>query len=101
MPLIDVYGAALADSLLRNRAIGAAIVAQTEIRAESAGTANHANRLIWADALVADVRGVGDVLWMELLQSSTVIDAIINETTVSDAAIQAVVNASIDSVALG
>lgn len=101
MALIDVYHAARADSEIKQRAIGAALVAQSDIRSEAGSTPNHANRLIWADALVADVQGEGDKLWTQLIQNSTVIDAIVNQTAVSDTGIQSVVDATIDSVATG
>lgn len=101
MALIDVYHAAIADSDIKQRAIGAALTAQAGIRGESGATPNHANRLIWADALVADPQVEGDKLWVQMLQNSTVINAIVTGTSVTDAQIQTVVDATIDSVATG
>lgn len=101
MALVDVYKAATADSELKRRAIGAALSAQSGIRVESGATPNHANRVVWADALIATPLVVGGVLWVQLLKNATVIDAVLNGTLITDAQVQTAVDATIDSVATG
>lgn len=101
MALIDLYHAAVAESELRKRSVGGAIKAQADVRNEDPATPNHANRLIWADALVADPKVEGDKLWTIMLQDATVLDAVSNGTAVTDAQVQAVVNANIDTLATG
>ena len=101
MALIDVYHAAVADSLVRQRVIGAALIAAGDIRVEDMGTANHANRLIWANALSDEPTGVGTRLFHYMLRDATVLGVIAEGTPITDAQVQAAVNGYIDTVATG
>jgi hypothetical protein len=102
MALIDVYkAAARVDTRIRNRVIGACVIAAGTIRAEPGGTANHANRLLWAALVEADPIGTGSVLFGYVLRVAAVIDAIANGTAVTDAQIQTVVDTNVDNLATG
>jgi pyruvate-formate lyase-activating enzyme len=100
MALIDLYHAATADSLLKEKAIAAALVTQAAIRTEGGGVANHAARVAWADAFLADIKGVGEQVWVQLLQDATVLTAIINGADPNDTTIQSKVDAVIDALAV-
>ena len=76
MDLLNVFRTTSSGSVLGRRARGAAVIAQDAIRSEDPATPNHANRLIWADAFLADPESEGDRLWAQLLQNATVLDAL-------------------------
>ena len=101
MALVDVYHAAVADSQVRQRVIGAALVAAGNIRGEAAGTANHANRLLWANALSADPVGVGTRLFHYMLRDATVLGVIRDGTAITDEQVQTAVNGYVNAVATG
>lgn len=101
MALVDVYDAATADSTLKHRAIGAALAAQASIRVEDVATPNHTNRVTWSDALIASPLVVGGILWAQLLENATIIDAVLNGTIITDAQVQTAVDATVDLVATG
>ena len=101
MALIDVYHAAVADSQVRQRVIGAALIAAGDIRVEDVGTDNHANRLVWADALSDEPTGVGTRLFHYMLRDATILGVISDGTPITDAQVQAAINDYIDAVATG
>ena len=101
MALIDVYHAAVGDSLIRQRIIGAALIAAGDIRAENTGTTNHANRLIWANAVSSDPVATGTQLFHYMLRDATVLNVIGQNTAITDIQVQAAVNGYINAVATG
>ena len=101
MALIDVYHAAVADSQVRQRVIGAALIAAGDIRVEDVGTDNHANRLVWADALSDEPTGVGTRLFHYMLRDATILGVIGNSTPITDTQVQTAVSGYINAVATG
>lgn len=88
------------DSALRNRVSVACLVAAEAVRVEAAGTANHANRLLWAKATFADARGAGERMLPAILaQNSGLTRAQI--LAAADSALQSAVNAAVDVFATG
>lgn len=88
------------DSTLRNRVAVAMIVAAETIRNEDGGTANHANRLLWAKAVFeGSLSQAADMLAAVVAANKDATVAAI--TTATDAAIQANVDAAVDIFATG
>lgn len=88
------------DSALRNRVSVACLVAAEAVRVEAAGTANHANRLIWAKTTFADARAAGERMLPAILaQNAALTRAQI--LAAADAALQTAVNAAVDVFATG
>ena len=87
-------------SEMLNRVRVAAIVAAESIRSEDVGTANHANRLLWAADAFNSPEGMSRKMWMAVLAAnkSLTVEQIINA---SDNAIQNNVNAVVDIFATG
>lgn len=83
---------------LRNRIRVGVVVAADVIRAEAPGTANHANRLIWArQALNNPDAEAQRMLWAVLAQNRAFTVAQI--TGADDATVQTAVNAAVDLLA--
>ena len=78
----------------------ACLIAAETIRTEDVGTANHANRLIWAKKAFSGPSSVAPQMLMELLASNNALSTagIIGAT---DAAIQTKVDAAVDIFADG
>ena len=88
------------DSVLKNRVTTACIIAAETVRGEDGGTANHANRLLWAKAVFAGPAGEANRMFMAILaanESATVA----NIQSATDAAIQGNVDDHIDLFADG
>ena len=85
---------------LKNKVEVACIVAAETIRAEDAGTANHANRVLWAQQAFASPAGVGKKMLMALLAGNKA-TAVGTITGASDSAIQTKVDAAVDLFADG
>lgn len=78
----------------------AVVVACETIRTESAGTTNHANRLIWAINTLRDPDAAArSMVWAVLAQNAAASAATI--TGASDATVQSAVNAAVDLLAQG
>jgi hypothetical protein len=93
----ELYSLKNNDDLLHKVAV-AVIVAADTIRAEDAGTTNHANRLVWAsEAFGSPVGKSRQVLWALLAANKDV--ALAGITGATDAAIQANVDAVVDVLA--
>lgn len=85
---------------LLNRVEVATIVAAEAIRTEDAGTTNHVNRLAWAKKTFANPNGVRNEMLMALLAANK--DATVASiTSVTDAALQTLVNAAVNVFADG
>lgn len=88
------------DSALRNKVVVAVIVAAETIMNEDGGTANHANRLIWAGSVFANPGFEADRMFMAVLAANS--DLTVTQIQeASDAAIQTNVDAHIDLFATG
>lgn len=101
MALIDVYNAAFADSTVKQRFVGAVIVAAAAVMAESAATTNHANRLMWAAKVQTDPMAEAVRMYYHALSNSSVIAAINSGAAITDAAIQGVVDGYVNTFATG
>lgn len=89
-----------ADTALLAKIEVACWVACDTIRTEDAGTANHANRLKWAKAVLEDPKGMAySMLPILLAQNKSATVAAINGAT--DASIQSAVANAIDIFATG
>ena len=78
--------------------------AASSILAESGGTANHANRLAWAQASLYNPPSKAVQMWSVVSQNDVIAQAYADNpattgTTVADGDIEFVVNAAIDGVA--
>jgi hypothetical protein len=88
------------DSGLKNRVQVACIVAAETIRGEDGGTANHANRLLWAAAVFQNPSQEANRLFWAVLAANK--DATAAQITgATDAAVQANVDAAVDLFATG
>jgi hypothetical protein len=85
---------------LRNRIEVACIIAAEAIRTEDVGVDNHPNRLVWAKAAFENPNAIRDHMLMALLAANknTAVEAI---TSVSDSALQTLVDAAVDVFADG
>ena len=88
------------NSGLKNAVSVACIVAAEAIRNEDAGTANHANRLVWAKKAFASPDSVSTEMLMALLAANKEA-SVATITGATDSAIQAKVDAAIDVFADG
>lgn len=88
------------NATLKNKITSACAVAAEAIRTESGGTANHANRLIWAKQAITDPEGMANkIIWSLLAQNVAATSAQIQAAT--DASILTAVQAVIDLFATG
>lgn len=85
---------------LRNKIEVAVIVAAEAIRNEDGGTANHANRLLWAKAAFVSPRSVAERMLMCLLAANKT-QAVGTITGASDATVQTAVDAAVNIFADG
>ena len=86
------------DSALRNRVAVACAIAADAIRQEPGETPNHAARLAWARAAMANPEGVAQaMLWATRAANAEATIAAIHSAT--DAQIQAKVDAAVDLLA--
>ena len=88
MTLFDIYQAAFTESELFQRILGACVVASADIHEESPGTSNHANRVIWAQALLEDALTVARELFWSALRDPVIVAAIAEGAALSDNQIQ-------------
>jgi hypothetical protein len=85
---------------LLNRIEVACIVAAETIRTESAETANHANRLVWAKSTFSGSRRAAEQMLMALLAANKAL-TVAQLTGVSDTDLQAAVDGAVDIFADG
>ena len=88
------------DSALKNRVTTACILAAEAVMLEDGGTANHANRLLWAKAVFANPKGEADRMFMAILAANSAA-TVANIQSATDAAIQTNVDDHIDLFADG
>lgn len=99
MALIDIYHAALADSQVKQRFIGAVIKSAAYVLNEDPLTPNHVNRLAWAMAVKADPLGQAAGMWTSALTNATVIQAVGSGGEITDNDIEYVVAVMLDEFA--
>ena len=98
MALLDIYFAYKGSGRLLERVAGACLVAAGNIRAEDAGTANHANRVIWMSSVQSDAYAVARNMIPRVLENVTIAA---NPEAATDSDIQFVINSLINSYATG
>jgi hypothetical protein len=101
MAYADLYNTLVADvgnHILWRRAFVAVLKAASDIRNEDAGTSNHANRLLWAQAVEQDPASAVMEMRYRIMENAT-IQAAPTEATDND--VQFVVNLLVDSFATG
>ena len=96
----ELYGLMVGESALQNKIAVAVIVAAEAIRSEDGGTANHANRLLWAAAAFENPMGVARKMMMAVLAANSAV-AVGAITGATDATILGAVNAAVDLFATG
>lgn len=104
MALVDIYNAWSGQSgLLRAKFIGACLKAAYAISNESAGTANHTNRLIWANSVLNGSVSEVEAKAMQHLRYAIASNSTLQ--TVQDAAtdndVEYIVNSQINVFATG
>ena len=88
------------DAELLNRVEVACLIAAKTIREESEGTINHANRLVWAAAAFRNTSTIRGAMLRAIIADNN--DATVEQIQgVTDAALQALVDAAIDLFATG
>jgi hypothetical protein len=85
---------------LLNRVEVACIVAAEKVRVEDAGTANHANRLLWDKATFSSSRRVAELMLMSLLAANRVLTTA-QLTGVADESLQTAVDGAVNLFADG
>lgn len=88
------------NSALRNRVIIAVVVAAETVMNEDPGTANHANRLLWASDVFANPTAEANRMFMAVLAANKD-QTIAQIEAATDVAIQNNVGAHIDLFATG
>ena len=104
MALVDIYNAWRGESgALKAKFVGACLKAAYDILNEDAGTANHANRVVWANVIVAGTMAEAEEKALQHLRyavaSNATIQAAGNDSADND--VQFVVNSQIDTFATG
>ena len=96
----EIHGLITTESVLKNKITVAVIIAAEVIRNEDGGTANHANRLLWATSAFQEPEAISKKMLMAVLAANK--SASISEITgAADTAIQANVDSIIDIFATG
>lgn len=90
----------LEDPTLKEKVSAACLIAAEAIRVEDSGTANHANRVKWAKAVLKDPVSAGDDMLKAVLAANN--SATLGQITgASDATIQSAVSAAVNIFADG
>lgn len=98
MAYVDTYNLRYNSATLKPKTEVAVVTAATNVLNEDAGTANHANRILWAQwALKNSKQATEQMLWGVVGNATIVADG----DSASDADVQFVVNSYIDSFADG
>lgn len=90
----------LEDPSLKEKVSAACLIAAEAIRVEDAGTANHANRLLWARKVLEDPVKAGDDMLKAVLAANASAP-LASITGASDSTIQTAVNAAVNIFATG
>lgn len=90
----------LEDPALKEKVSAACLIAAETVRTEDAGTANHANRLIWAKQTFKNPVGAGQNFLKALLAANSTL-TVAQLQGATDAAIQTAVNNAVNIFADG
>ena len=104
MSLVQIYACWVGETgTLRKKFVGACLKAAYDIANEDPGTANHANRLIWSNAVLTGTRDEVEQKAVEMLRYAVVSNATIQAAgdDAADNDVQYVVNSQIDILATG
>lgn len=96
MALKELYEAFVGENDFWKQVAGAVMTAARDIQNEDAGTENHADRIIWASAALANPKATAKLMLVDVLRNAT-IAADISGATDSD--VQYVVNSLINTYA--
>lgn len=96
MSLINTYSVRYENTNLKKRVVAAVAKAAMDVIYEDPGTANHANRLIWANNAMQNTASSAEKMMWGIAQNAT-ISADPDNATDND--IQFVVNSLIDAIA--
>lgn len=102
--LIDRYRLRFATTGIRQRVIGACLKEATAIMVEAANTANHANRVIWANQVIASPESKADQMMAEVAVNSTVLqkyDPAASDEGVPDGDLEYIVALKVNTYATG
>lgn len=98
MALIDSYNARYNYPTLRKRVIAQCCASAQDVLTEDGGTANHANRLIWAQAALSNPNEAADKMSWYIASNATVL-AYSTPDDATDSDIAFIVNSNIDNIA--
>lgn len=105
MALLDIGNAWAADDTtdLFKKFLGACLTAAKDIIAESAGTSNHANRMVWANAVMSANDPAVKERVRQIIRFGAATNATMqaNPSALTDNDIQFIVNGSINTFATG
>jgi hypothetical protein len=95
---VEIYNVMESDSTLWHKAQVAVFKAAVDVLNEASNTANHANRVIWANAVMLDPKAKMSQMKTHILMNATIQDVLSNAT---DNDVQFVVNGLVDTFATG
>jgi hypothetical protein len=95
---VEIYNVMESDCALWRKAQVAVFKAAVDVLNEAANTTNHANRVIWANAVMLDPKTKMQQMKTHILTNST-IQTVLNNVTDDD--VQFVVNGLVDTFATG
>jgi hypothetical protein len=96
--LLELYNLRFTSQNLKNRTVAAIAKAAQDVLNEDAGTANHAARVAWASAALADTPTMAERMMWGMLANATIAAA---GDAATDNDIQFVVNSLVDTFAAG
>jgi hypothetical protein len=96
--LLEIYSLRYESATLRPRTVSAVVKAAQDILNEDPGTANHANRLIWAGEVLNDPKAKTEEMLWGVVSNATIQTG---GDASSDNDIQFVVNGLVDTFATG
>lgn len=94
----EIYNVMESDCDLWKKAQVAVFKAAVDVLNEAANTTNHANRVIWANAVMLDPKAKTQQMKTHILTNAT-IQTVLNDATDND--VQFVVNGLVDTFATG
>lgn len=96
--LQEVYNLRYEATALKSRVVAAVAKAAQDVLNEDPSTANHANRVLWAQDALRDAKGAGETMMWGVVGNATIQAA---GEAATDGDIQFVVNGLIDTFATG
>lgn len=96
MALKELYEALKGESDFWKQVAGACMTAAIDITNESAGTPNHADRLLWAVKVKDNAKGMAKSMLVDIVKDATIAADVDNAP---DAQVQTVVNGLVDQYA--